>query len=128
MSVWPNHVSTALPSALPIVYAHGSNAPQKSEFYDAFVSIERGIFSTRDRDAHSRKRKIISHAFSQKNVLEFEPSVRGYVRELAGQWDRMCAEAEKGGKGDEGEGGWKGKDGKLWLDCLPCEPIFALLT
>ncbi|KAF7986263.1 hypothetical protein HWV62_35176 [Athelia sp. TMB] len=115
----PNHVSIALPAALPLVYAHGAAAPQKSEFYDAFVSIQRGLFNTRDRAAHSRKRKIVSHVFSQKSVLEFEPSVRGYVRELIGQWDALEAQAQKGARGDEGEGGWRGEGGRLWLDCLP---------
>lgn len=83
------------------------------------MSIQRGLFNTRDRHAHSRKRKIVSHVFSQKNVLEFEPNVRGYVTELIGQWDWMFAEATKGGKGTEGEGGWRGAGGRLWLDCLP---------
>jgi benzoate 4-monooxygenase len=26
----------------------------------------------------------------------------------------------KGLSGTEGEGGWHGRDGRLWLDCLPC--------
>ncbi|EIW78240.1 cytochrome P450 monooxygenase [Coniophora puteana RWD-64-598 SS2] len=114
----PNHVSVADPEALQVVYAHG-NGSLKSDFYDAFVSIHRGLFNTRDRQQHARKRKIVSGIFSQKNVLEFEPHVRLYVGQLMEQWDRLCARAEKGESGDEGEGGWQGRGGKLWLDCLP---------
>jgi len=114
----PNHVSIADPDALGIVYAHGNGA-LKSKFYDAFVSIRRGVFNTRDRNEHARKRKIISHIFSQKSVVEFEPQIRLYVGQLIGQWDRLYELAKKGGEGDEGEGGWKGRDGRLWLDCLP---------
>lgn len=116
----PDHVSIADPDALQVVYAHG-NGTLKSNFYDAFVSINRGLFNTRNRADHARKRKIVSHIFSQKSVLEFEPNVREYVGQLLGQWDRLCEAATMNRSGLEGEGGWFGKDGRLWLDCLPCE-------
>ncbi|KAI9508525.1 cytochrome P450 monooxygenase pc-bph [Russula earlei] len=114
----PNHLSVSDPAALQVVYAHG-NGSLKSNFYDAFVSITRGLFNTRDRVAHTRKRKIISHIFSQKNVLEFEPYVKGYVHSLIQQWDRLCADGAKGLQGDDGESGWRGRDGRVWFDCLP---------
>ncbi|KAF4618517.1 hypothetical protein D9613_010014 [Agrocybe pediades] len=113
----PNHVSIAEPDALQIVYAHGNGA-LKSNFYDAFVSIRRGIFNTRDRNEHARKRKIVSHIFSQKSVIEFEPQVRLYVGMLLKQWDRLYDMALKNMSGTEGDG-WKGEGGRLWLDCLP---------
>ena len=116
----PNHLSIADPDALAIIYGHGNGA-LKSEFYDAFVSIGRGVFSTRDRNEHTRKRKIVSHIFSQKSVVEFEPHIRLYVGMLIQQWDRLFGLAVKGLSGTEGEGGWQGKGGKLWLDCLPCK-------
>jgi hypothetical protein len=104
----PDHVSISDPEALQIVYAHG-NGSLKSNFYDAFVSIQRGLFNTRNRTDHARKRKIVSHIFSQKSVIEFEPHVRQYVGELIQQWDRLCDGAVKGLSGTEGEGvGWVG--------------------
>jgi benzoate 4-monooxygenase len=115
----PNHLSIADPDALQVVYAHG-NGTLKSNFYDAFVSIRRGVFNTRDRAEHARKRKIISHIFSQKSVTEFEPHIRLHVGTLIKQWDRLCGLASKGLSGSEGEGGWTGQTGQLWLDCLPC--------
>ncbi|KAF8652364.1 hypothetical protein AX16_004394 [Volvariella volvacea WC 439] len=114
----PNHVSIAHPDALNLIYAHGNGA-LKSNFYDAFVSIQRGVFNTRDRNDHTRKRKIISHIFSQKSVIEFEPHIRSYVSQLIGQWDRLYHGAVKGESGNDGEGGWQGRNGRLWLDCLP---------
>jgi benzoate 4-monooxygenase len=83
------------------------------------VSIQRGLFNTRNRADHARKRKIVSAIFSMKNVLEFEPHVREYVGLLIKQWDRLGEEAVKGHSGAEGEGGWRGESGRLWLDCLP---------
>ncbi|KAJ6588602.1 cytochrome P450 monooxygenase pc-bph [Mycena capillaripes] len=114
----PSEVSVADPDALAIVYAHGNGA-LKSTFYDAFVSIERGLFNTRDRKQHARKRKIVSHIFSQKSVIEFEPHIRLYVSMLLAQWDRLFAAAVKGESGNDGDGGWVGRNGRLWLDCLP---------
>jgi len=118
LRIAPNHLSIADPDAIQIVYAHG-NGSLKADFYDAFVSIQRGLFNTRSRPEHARKRKIVSHIFSQKSVLEFEPHVRLHVRNLCSQWDRLCELGAKGLEGTEGEGGWKGRNGRLWLDCLP---------
>jgi benzoate 4-monooxygenase len=115
----PNHVSVADPNALQAIYGHHAGTT-KANFYDAFVSIARGLFNSRDRAEHARKRKIVSHAFAPKNVAEFEPNVRQYVGQLIDQWDRLCDLAVKDGSGEEGEGGWYGKNGRLWIDCLPC--------
>ena len=120
MRIAPNHLSIADVNALQIIYAHG-NGPLKSNYYDAFVSITRGVFNTRDRVAHARKRKIISPVFSQKSMLEFEPYVKSHVVSFLGQWDRLCAMGVESSRGDDGEGGWISRDGRIWLDCLPCE-------
>ena len=118
MRLAPNHVSVNDPEALPIVYGHGTGT-LKSDFYDAFVSIRRGLFNTRSRPEHTRKRKIVSHIFSQKNVLEFEPHVRHHLGELFKWWDRLCEGGRKGESGNDGEGGWRGYSGRVWFDCLP---------
>ncbi|KAK0482260.1 cytochrome P450 monooxygenase [Armillaria novae-zelandiae] len=115
----PNHVSVALPDAQNIIYGHGNGA-LKSSFYEAYrISSSYNMFTTQDRQIHTRKRKIVSHSFSQKNVLEFEPHVRHFVGQLLKQWDRLYDKALKGGtSGQEGEG-WIGREGRLWLDCFP---------
>ncbi|KAK0493478.1 cytochrome P450 monooxygenase [Armillaria luteobubalina] len=100
----PNHVSVALPDAQIIIYGHGSGA-LKTSFYDVQKpsSAPDNIFTTRDRQAHTRKRKFISHIFSPKSVLELEPHA---IRRGSGR------------PGQEGEG-WIGREGRLWLDCFP---------
>lgn len=117
----PNHISIASPDALPVVYGHG-NGTLKSGFYDAFVSIQRGLFNTRDRQDHSRKRKIVAHIFAQKSVLEFESQIRVFIGQLVGQWERLCDLAASGKEtmGTEGEG-WVARNDWVWLDCLPCK-------
>lgn len=66
-----DHVSINDAEAIPVVYGHGTGT-LKAGFYDAFVSIHRGLFNTRDRAEHTRKRKIVSATFSQQNVIGFE--------------------------------------------------------
>ncbi|QRV78959.1 cytochrome P450 family protein [Ceratobasidium sp. AG-Ba] len=86
----PNHISIADPKAIEPIYGHGSGM-FKSDFYDAFVSIRASLFTTRDRAAHARKRKVVSSVLSQQNVLQFEPLIRKHVRLLLAQWDLKCA-------------------------------------
>ncbi|KAH9849884.1 cytochrome P450 monooxygenase pc-bph [Lenzites betulinus] len=114
----PNHLSISDPAALTVVYGHGTGT-LKSDFYDAFVSIQRGLFTTRSRPEHARKRKIVAHIFAPKNVLEFEPHVRVHLAQLFRQWDRFCEGGAKGLSGNDGESGWRGREGRVWFDCLP---------
>ncbi|OQO06296.1 Benzoate 4-monooxygenase [Cryoendolithus antarcticus] len=94
--ITPNQVSIADPDAIPIVYGHGTGF-LKSEYYDAFVSIQRGLFNTRDRAEHTRKRKTISHTFSAKNVGEFEQYIHHNLEMLTTQWDKLVKEAGSSG-------------------------------
>ncbi|KAJ5900110.1 Benzoate 4-monooxygenase [Penicillium taxi] len=84
----PRHVSIADDAAIPIVYAHG-NGFLKADFYDAFVSIRRGLFNTRDRDEHTRKRKTVSHTFSAKSIGQFEQYIHGNVETFVKKWNQM---------------------------------------
>lgn len=65
--------------------------PLFSNFYDAFVSIQRGLFNTRNRAEHTRKRKIVAHTFSVKHVAEFEPYMHGNLEAFVKQWDGLVA-------------------------------------
>lgn len=60
-----------------------------------------------------------SYIFSQKNVLEFEVNARMALTKLVEQWDRLCEGGKKDLSGNDGEGGWFGRDGRVWFDCLP---------
>jgi benzoate 4-monooxygenase len=91
----PHHVSVADADAIPQIYGHG-NGFLKSEYYDAFVSIKRGLFNTRDRAEHTRKRKTVAHTFSAKSVGQFEQYIHGNLEMLQRQWD-IRADQEKGG-------------------------------
>ncbi|KAJ5926096.1 hypothetical protein N7516_007869 [Penicillium verrucosum] len=84
----PTQVSIADDEAIQSVYGHG-NGFLKANFYDAFVSIRRGLFNTRDRAEHSRKRKTVSHTFSAKSIGQFEQYIHGNIEEFVKQWNRL---------------------------------------
>lgn len=64
-----------------------------SEYYDAFVSIQRGLFNTRDRAEHTRKRKTVAHTFSAKSIGQFEQYMHGNLELLVKKWDDMAKDA-----------------------------------
>ncbi|KAG9049268.1 hypothetical protein FS837_010804 [Tulasnella sp. UAMH 9824] len=113
----PNHISISDPEALQVIYAHG-NGTLKTEFYDAFVSIRRGLFNTRDRAEHTRKRKVISHIFSPKNVQDFEPNIRSAMAKLFVQLDNIIG-APEGTKSYLGTNYFRKKNSRAFLDILP---------
>lgn len=59
------------------------------DFYDAFVSIRRGLFNTRDRAEHARKRKIVSHTFSARSIGQFEQYIHANIEVFVKQWKKI---------------------------------------
>lgn len=116
MRLAPNHISIADHRALNAVYGHGTGT-MKSEYYDgepfpvpllhacltyasAFVPPRpavRGVFNTRDRQEHSRKRRIVAHSFAPKSIISFEEFIRREVALLLERWDEFCDKAKKEG-------------------------------
>ncbi|EJD03518.1 cytochrome P450 monooxygenase pc-bph [Fomitiporia mediterranea MF3/22] len=113
----PNHVSISDPDALQTIYGHGKGL-MKSDYYDAFKGLRPSIFSTRDRAFHAWKRKAISHIFSPKSVIDFEPYIHLHLTELFEQWDKLYDGGKRGLSGVEGEG-WNGRQGRVWFNIMP---------
>ncbi|KAI0907317.1 cytochrome P450 [Ustulina deusta] len=95
--IQPNHISVADDEAIQIIYGHGSGF-LKSEFYDAFVSIKRGLFNTRDRTEHTRKRKLVSHTFAPKSIGQFEPYIAENLEMFVNRWDELADKSPRGDK------------------------------
>lgn len=114
--IQPDHVSIADPDAIPIVYGHG-NGFLKADYYDAFVSIQRGLFNTRDRVEHTRKRKIVSHTFSARSIGQFEQYMHGNLEDLIKQWSRLSDNATKAGQE------WASIDSLHWFNYLAFDII-----
>lgn len=82
---------------MPFQWLELNHNLESSEYYDAFVSIQRGLFNTRDRAEHSRKRKMVSHTFSAKSIAQFEPYMKYNLEQLVKQWNRISDSATKAG-------------------------------
>lgn len=111
--IQPNHVSVADDQAINLIYGHG-NGFLKSDYYDAFVANRTGLFNTRDRAEHTRKRKIVSHTFSMKSVAQFEQYIHSNLEEFVKQWDRLSR---------LGNGGYTQIDALPWLNYLAFDII-----
>lgn len=85
-----------------------------SEYYDTFVSIRRGLFNTRDRAEHTRKRKTVAHTFSARSVGQFEQYMHANLEELRKQWDERAASAK---------GGYYSMDALNWFNYLAFDVI-----
>ncbi|KAH6959580.1 cytochrome P450 [Ilyonectria sp. MPI-CAGE-AT-0026] len=55
---------------------------RKAPIYDHLSVKPLGIFSMRDRNEHSQRRRLLSHAFSQSNLFETEPLIKQIVQKL----------------------------------------------
>lgn len=90
-----------------------------SEYYDAFVSIRRGLFNTRDRAEHTRKRKVVSHTFSAKSIGQFEQYIHANLELFLEKWTRKSEEAAK----DPKSGGFASIDALAWFNYLAFDII-----
>lgn len=55
----------------------------------------RGLFNTRDRMQHSRKRKMVSHTFSAKSISQFEPYIHENLVLFIKQLDKLIDESSQ---------------------------------
>lgn len=90
------------------------------------ASKTRGLFNTRDRAEHTRKRKIVSHTFAPKSVREFEPYIHNTVQGLLRKWDAICERAAKSSTANGAGGslkGWAIVESLDWFNALAFDII-----
>ena len=77
----PNALSFSTNSALSTIYGPHANV-KKSVFYTAFAATPQAAstHSTIDKTAHARKRRVLSHAFSEAAVKSMEKYILHNIR------------------------------------------------
>ncbi|PHH89001.1 hypothetical protein CDD83_6778 [Cordyceps sp. RAO-2017] len=80
----PNSLSFNSSQALKEIYGFRSNV-RKAEFYDAFVHPAANTHNTRDKEVHARKRRVLSHAFSDSAIKEIQRYILNNVRTFCEQ-------------------------------------------
>ncbi|KAH8805807.1 cytochrome P450 [Xylogone sp. PMI_703] len=77
----PNSLSFNTNTALKTIYGHGANV-QKSQFYSVFPPTK-DTFNTHssiNKRAHGRKRRVLSHAFSDSALKSMEKYILANIR------------------------------------------------
>ncbi|KAK4120542.1 cytochrome P450-like protein [Parathielavia appendiculata] len=90
----PNSLSINSNTALKEIYGFRANV-RKAEFYDAFVHPAPNTHNTRDKDMHARKRRVLSHAFSDGAIKGVERYILANIRtfcEAVGDSGRVISE------------------------------------
>lgn len=115
--VAPNTISFNDPSAATTIYGHGSPAT-KSPFYDAGAGHFKNLADTRDKEEHSRKRRILATGYALTTLLRWEDKVASRIGALLDQYDSFCASPE-----DVKSGKAVGVDHRRWMDIFTIDII-----
>ncbi|KAH8673451.1 cytochrome P450 CYP548A5 [Xylariales sp. PMI_506] len=91
----PNSITFNSNVALKDIYGFKSNV-RKAEFYDAFVHPAANTHNTRDRQVHARKRRVLSHAFSDAALKQMEKYILANVRTFCEQIGVGATDETKG--------------------------------
>lgn len=80
----PNSLSFNSNTALKEIYGFRANVG-KAEFYNAFVHPAANTHNSRDKELHARKRRVLSHAFSESATKEMQRYILANVRTFCEQ-------------------------------------------
>jgi cytochrome P450 len=89
--IQPHHVSFTDPRALKDIYGHGSSI-MKSPYYDNIAGDYHDVANATDRSEHSRKRRLMSHVFSQKHILTMEEVINTVLGNLVQALDKRLTQ------------------------------------
>lgn len=79
--VAPNELSIHdIDSYLSELYAQNTKFAKAPYFYDAFNNPHGTVFSQLDRSAHSAEKRLMSHAFSRRNIVGMQHELYGHVQ------------------------------------------------
>jgi cytochrome P450 len=117
--ITPNTVSFISPTALQDIYGT-RKAFKKTLYYDAIRKAEGGgatTFTAIDESIHEIKRRLLSHAFSEKSMRDYEQ----YVSRNVNKWLDALGDGPLSGKG------WTtSKNVATWINYLTFDVITDL--
>ena len=79
--IGPNELSFSDAETVKEIYGQQTSF-QKAPIYEFMTLPPLGVFSLINKNAHSQRRRLLSHAFSQSNLLESEPLIRRHIQNL----------------------------------------------
>ncbi|KAF2204214.1 cytochrome P450 [Delitschia confertaspora ATCC 74209] len=97
--IGPNTVSINNAEALKTIYGHrGNSKVKKADFYKAFPATPKAVnvHSAIDKGVHSRKRRVLSHAFGDQAIKSLEKYILMNIRTGISLLAKKSGEGEKG--------------------------------
>lgn len=94
--VGPNTLSFNDPRAAAAIYGHGSPAT-KAPYYDSGAGHYRNLADTRDKQEHSKKRRILASGYALTTLLRWEDKVVNRIQALVKQYDERCLPKDSAG-------------------------------
>ena len=79
--IGPTEVSFSNATSVGEIYSQQTSF-MKAPLYENFTIPPMGIFGMREKDAHSQRRRYLSHTFSQTSLLNTEPLIVQKVQKL----------------------------------------------
>ena len=89
--IGPSTLSFRSATALKDIYGHGSTLVKKDDFYAAFSAVP-GIYNTHNATSkveHARKRRVMSHAFSETALRGMENLMIKHVESFCGYLETL---------------------------------------
>lgn len=85
----PSVLSFGSVEAIKDIYGHGSPC-LKDDVYKLITGDHPHILNVIDKDDHSRKRRMLSNAFSTRNLEQWEFKISDKVEKMVLQFDQRC--------------------------------------
>ena len=79
--IGPHEISLSDISNVKELYGQQTSF-MKAPVYESMTMPPNGVFSMRDKTAHSQRRRLLSHAFSQSSLFESEPLIQKQIHKL----------------------------------------------
>ena len=82
--VGPNELSFCDKASIKDIYGQsGEPCPKAPFFYDGFtLTGTASVFSATDRNVHARMRRLLSHGFSERGVLQFQSEIATIIEQF----------------------------------------------
>ena len=93
--IGPNSLSFGDARAVQDILGHGTPV-LKEDFYAVVAGTHRHVADVQDKNEHTRKRRMLANAYSQKAIERYEVIVNNKVQRMINEFDKFCTSEPKG--------------------------------
>lgn len=93
--IGPNSLSFGDARAVQDILGHGTPV-LKEDFYSVVAGTHRHVADVQDKNEHTRKRRMLANAYSQKAIERYEVIVNSKVQRMVTEFDKFCTSEPNG--------------------------------